>query len=296
VRLAFLSSTRAIARSTVVVTYAMVAASPSSSVSAAGPTTNCSKCSVAASSSLTPSTGLAAKSRFNRSASGSPWLRPDASSPGTTSTTARRLGKAAMTFPAQPDAFRLMTVLVSATRSALGSVTQVRDDRIKLTPFNLLSVEDLAQFHAIEAKEVGKLPLTQESTPIHFCCEQTEPQRSGAVYSRLVYVRCGEISQNQTRLFICDPSIRLKPVPRAGLNEDQFLKAANDGFAGHAEEMSQDNHMTARQPARTCGHFLEFLHYGACRSQEGPAKCVGVALLTRILKFVLMQNVGLLAG
>src|SRR5579863_847314 len=272
----------------------MVAASPSSSVLAAGPITSSSKCCTAGSASPTTSMRPTATSSFNRSASCRSRRRPCSSSVATTSTTATRFGNAVTMSRAPPVAFRLMTALASATMTAAGSVKQVSDP-IALAPPHLQAIKYLAQLDAIEMQKTGELSLTQEVLPVCLSRQHVEAQCRGAVRICLLRIRCAEIAEDLPLLFVRDTAVVLKPVPRAGLDRSQFLKPADERFARYSEEMSKHDDMSPSHLIRPRGYFLKFLHHRARRRQQGTPERVGITFLARSLEGVLMQDFRLAA-
>src|SRR5664279_2528081 len=148
IRLAFLSSM--IGTPLIATAQAIVAASPSSSVSIVLPATSFSKCPELPSSSgnalisprLCSSATSFASFRLLRVSS--------CSSPSATSEITKGFGNALRIATAQPVALRLMTVLASQTTVDLGSLRQ--DSPIGVAPFDLKAIKHLPDFDPIKVE------------------------------------------------------------------------------------------------------------------------------------------------
>src|SRR5581483_7456469 len=60
--------------------------------------------------------------------------------------------------------------------------------------------------------------------------------------------------------------------------------------------MGQDDDLASRQTVGACRDFLKLLHDPSRRHQEGSAKSICIALLTRALLFMAIQNLRIPAG
>src|SRR5581483_5335221 len=261
-RIAFRSSIRAVPPCASA--YALVAASPSSSVSTAGPTTRSSKNPFAASSSGTISTTPASTSALRPSPALRPKSRPVSSSSGITATTTMRLGSADITAAAARVATRLMMVLESATSNAAGSVNAV-DDRIVCSSLQLAVSQDFAQFDAVDLKQSGELAFAQEALSYGFGGKQVESQSGRPVGIGLLRIGRRQAPQHLPRLRVGDSAIRLEPIPRTWLDETKLLKPTNHCLARNPKEMSQHDNVTTGHSIGAGRNLLELLHHAPRR-------------------------------
>src|SRR5208282_5185186 len=242
------------------------------------------------SSRLTISTNCSATSASRTFASSRPRCRPRSSSFDTTSATRNLFGNARRISCARPVALRLITVLVSPTRAA-GSVKRFRDP-IGPAPFCLQHAQNFAHLYPIEAQEPGELSFAEKILPVRFRRQQIEPQRRGLLRLGPLPIRNHQIAENLRGLFVGDAALIFEPAPGAGFRQPEFFKTAHDGLPRNAEEMRENDDMAPRQPVRTGGDLVEFLHHAAGRRQERPAERIRVSLLAAVFRFMPMKNLG----
>src|SRR6185295_1889869 len=151
----------------------MVAASPSSRVSIAVPTTSASKCFDASSFKSTISTVPA----VTKSAKWSLVVhreRPLSNSRATALTTRIGADSTRATSRTAPEATRLITALASATMPRSDSIRS-RDGIVDLR-IAVIGVQDAPQFQTIEMQKTRELTLAQQTTAGGFRGQQVQPQ------------------------------------------------------------------------------------------------------------------------